>query len=229
MSAISIVGKSGTGKSTSIGNIPELGIEGLDPKTTVIINVAGKSLPFRGGAKLYQGSIKEGGNYIETSDSEVISQAIKFVSEKRTEIKNIVVEDSQYIMAFEFMRRSKEPGFAKFSDLGANMAKILEAARTTRKDLNVIFMWHPEEDKELGFKMMSVGNMITSYLNLEGLFTVILYTNVTKGTDNKMIYNFVTNHDGKYPAKSPIGMFKDIYIPNDLGLVNKIIDNYNKG
>ena len=66
----------------------------------------------------------------------------------RTEIKNIVVEDSQYIMAFEFMRRSKEPGFAKFSDLGANMAKILEAARTTRKDLNVIFMWHPEEDKE---------------------------------------------------------------------------------
>ena len=50
MSAISIVGKSGTGKSTSIGNIPELGIEGLDPKTTVIINVAGKSLPFRGGA-----------------------------------------------------------------------------------------------------------------------------------------------------------------------------------
>ena len=127
------------------------------------------------------------------------------------------------------MRRSKEPGFAKFSDLGANMAKILEAARTTRKDLNVIFMWHPEEDKELGFKIMSVGNMITSYLNLEGLFTVILYTNVTKGTDNKMIYNFVTNHDGKYPAKSPIGMFKDIYIPNDLGLVNKLIDNYNKG
>ena len=61
MSSIAIVGKSGTGKSTSYGQFPELGIKGLDPKETVIINVAGKDLPFRGWKKLYSGKITEGG------------------------------------------------------------------------------------------------------------------------------------------------------------------------
>lgn len=67
------------------------------------------------------------------------------------------------------------------------------------------------------------------YLTLEGLFTVLIYTKVSRGTDNKVKYEFVTNHDGEFPAKSPIGMFKELYIPNDLGKVSELIDNYNKG
>lgn len=229
MSAVAVVGKSGSGKSTSLGEIPELGIKGLNPKTTVVINVSGKDLPFRGWMKIYQGSIKQGGNYIETSDAEVISQAIKYISDNRPEIKDIVVDDGQFIMSFEFMRRAKENGYGKFADIGVNMAKILESARNTRKDLKVYFLWHPEEDKELGFKMLTVGKMVNDYLTLEGLFSVILYTNVSKGADNKIQYQFTTNNDGKYPAKSPVGMFKDTYIPNDLGLVSQLIDEYNKG
>lgn len=93
MSAIGIVGDSGSGKSTSVGSIPELGIQGLNPKETVIINVGGKDLPFRGWAKSYSGKISEGGNYIETSDADSISKAIKFISENRLDIKNVVVED----------------------------------------------------------------------------------------------------------------------------------------
>lgn len=229
MSAVAVVGKSGTGKSTSLGNIPELNIKGLDPKTTVVINVSGKDLPFRGWMKIYQGSVMQGGNYIETSDADAIAKAIKYISDSRPEIKDIVVDDGQFIMSFEFMRRAKEAGYGKFADLGVNIAKILEAARNTRKDLKVYFLWHPEEDKELGFKMMTVGKMVNDYLSLEGLFSVILYTNVSKGADNKIQYQFVTNNDGKYPAKSPVGMFKDTYIPNDLGLVSNLIDDYNKG
>lgn len=75
--------------------------------------------------------------------------------------------------------------------------------------------------------MMTVGRMVNDYLTLEGLFSVILYTNVTKGNDNKIQYQFVTNNDGKYPAKSPIGMFPDLYIPNDLGYVSELVNNYN--
>ena len=48
MASIAIVGKSGTGKSTSLGQFPELGLKGLPPKETVIINVGGKDLPFKG-------------------------------------------------------------------------------------------------------------------------------------------------------------------------------------
>jgi len=64
---------------------------------------------------------------------------------------------------------------------------------------------------------------------LEGLFTVVLYTKVERGADNKVKYNFVTNNDGEFPAKSPFGMFKDLYVSNDLGLVSETIDKYNLG
>jgi len=229
MSAIAIVGKSGTGKSTSYGHIPELGIKGLNPKTTVIINVSGKDLPFRGWVKMYTGHPKDGGNYLETSDADIIAKSIKGISDTRPDVTDIIIDDGQFIMSFEFMRRAKENGYGKFSDIGVNIAKIAEASRNTRKDLKVYFLWHPEEDKETGFKMKTIGKMVDDYLTLEGLFSVILYTNVSKGADNKIQYQFVTNNDGKYPAKSPVGMFKDIYIPNDLSVVSELIDQYNHG
>jgi len=229
MASIAIVGKSGTGKSTSYGQFPTLGIEGLSPKETVIINVSGKDLPFRGWKKLYSGKISEKGNYFESADANQISKAIAYISNSRPEIKNIVIDDAQYIMAFEFMRRAKEMGYNKFADIGVNMGKIVEAARNTRKDLKVYFLWHPEQDRETSYKMKTVGKMVDDYLTLEGLFTVVLYSKVTKGMDNKVEYQFVTNHDGEFPAKSPIGMFEEIHIPNDLGVVSKLIDEYNEG
>tara|TARA_R110000868_G_scaffold14414_2_gene67018 strand:- start:29033 stop:29719 length:687 start_codon:yes stop_codon:yes gene_type:complete len=226
MSAVAIVGGSGTGKSTSIGNIPEIEISGLNPKETVLINVAGKDLPFKGGNKLYSGSVSANGNLIDTSDAKVISEAIKYISESRKDIKNIVIDDSQFIMAFEFMKKAKESGYGKFADIGVNMSKILDASKNTRKDLTIYFMWHPEKDTDGRLKMKTVGTMIDNYLTLEGLFTVILYAKVDKGASGKMAYQFVTNQDGQYPAKSPIGMFKDLYIKNDLGLVSKLIAEY---
>ena len=229
MASIAIVGKSGTGKSSSYGQFPELGIKGLNPKETVIVNVSGKDLPFRAWKKLYSGKINEGGNYFESSDAEQISKAVTYISEKRPEIKNMVLDDAQYVAAFEFMRRAKEAGYGKYADIGVNLGKIVEAARLTRKDLKVYFLWHPENDRENGYKMKTVGNMVDNYLTLEGLFTVILYTRVSKGIDSKIKYEFVTNHDGELPGKSPIGLFKELYIPNDLGLVSEMIDKYNEG
>ena len=132
-------------------------------------------------------------------------------------------------MGFEFMRRAKETGYGKFADIGVNIGKVVEASRVARKDLKVYFLWHPEKDNTGSLKMKTVGKMVDDYLTLEGLFTVILYSKVTKGNDNLMKYEFVTNNDGQYPAKSPFGMFKNINIPNDLGLVSEIIDEYNNG
>ena len=229
MASIAIVGKSGTGKSTSLGQFPELGLKGLDPKETVIVNVGGKDLPFRGWKKLYSGKVTEGGNYFENSDALQIKKLIDYVSTSRVDVKNIVIDDAQYILAFEFMRRAKEKGYDKYTELGVNMNMILESARTCRKDLKVYFLWHPEFDKDNGYKLKTVGAMLDNYVTLEGLFSVVLYTFVTKGEGNKMQYGFVTNNDGTYPSKSPIGMFKDLYISNDLGLVSETIDSYNEG
>jgi hypothetical protein len=229
MPGIAVVGKSGTGKSTSFGQFPDLEIKGLNPKETVVVNISRKDLPFRAWKKLYTGKVSEGGNYFESSDAEQISKIIEFISTKREDIKQIVIDDAQFIMGFEFMRRAKETGYGKYTDIGVSIAKVAEAARNCRADLKVFFLWHPEMDKDSGYKMKTVGAMIDNYLTLEGLFSVILYTNVEIGEDSKIKYIFVTNNDGRFPAKSPIGMFKNLYINNDLGFVVESINNYNEG
>jgi len=229
MPSIAVVGPSGEGKSSSYGQIPEIGITGLNPKETIVINVAGKDLPFRGWSKMYNGEISKGGNYLQTADANVIAQAITFISGNRPDIKNIVIDDGQYIMGFEFMRRAKENGYGKFADIGVNIAKVIECVRNARSDLKVYFLWHPEKDNTGTMKMKTVGKMVDDYLTLEGLFSVILYTKVEKGANNKMLYQFATNNDGVLPAKSPVGMFPNLYIPNDLGFVSSAIDSYNNG
>lgn len=229
MPSIAIVGKSGEGKSTSYGQIPELGIEGLNPKETFVVNVGGKDLPFRGWKTFYTGTNPGDGNYFAESNADLIAKAIKHISDNRPEIKNVVIDDGQFIMGFEFMRRAKETGYGKFADIGVNIAKVVEASRVARPDLKVYFLWHPERDSAGALKMKTVGKMVDDHLSLEGLFTVVMYTKVERGADNKVKYQFVTNNDGEFPAKSPFGMFKDLYIPNDLGKVSAQIDKYNSG
>ena len=229
MSSICIAAPSGSGKSTSYGNFPELGIKGLDPEETFIINVASKDLPFKGWKKKYRVKDKDfKGNYYEGSDAVAITKIIEGISSSRPDIKNIVIDDGQYTLSFEFMKRANEKGYQKFSDIGVNISKIVEAARNSRKDLKVFFLWHPEKTADGGLKLKTIGNMIDNYLTLEGLFTVILYGRVEKDLDGKINYQFITNNDGVYPAKAPIGMFPEIYIKNDLGLVSELIERYNE-
>lgn len=160
MSAIAIVGQSGTGKSTSIGESSVAGIKGLPSRETVVINVAGKDLPFKGWSKNFTGSVRQGGNYLNTSDPKIISEAITYISKDRPEIKHIVIDDAQYIMAFEFMRRAKESGYGKFADIGVNIAAVVEAARVSRPDLKIYFLWHPEVGADGTSKMKTVGKMV---------------------------------------------------------------------
>lgn len=224
---IAIVGKSGTGKSTSYGEIPQLGITGLNSKETVVINVSGKSLPFPGWIKKYNGNISEGGNYLETSNYDTINKAIKYIAASRPEIKNIVIDDAHYVLSFEFMNRAQENGYMKFADFGVHLTSIFTTVRNVRADLNVFFLWHPDES-DTNMKMKTVGKMIDDYICLEGLFTIILYTKVEKN-DSKIQYLFVTNNDGVYPSKSPVGMFDELYMKNDLGEVARLIQKYDQG
>ena len=225
MSATAIVGKSGTGKSTSYGQLPELGIKGLPPEKTVVINVANKDLPFKGWKKQYKGKLQENGNYYQTSNADNIAKAILYIEKNRPDIDYIIIDDGQYIMSFEFMSRAKEKGYDKFTDIGVNITKVVNAARMSSKQ--VFFLWHPEVDDTSGFKMKTAGKMVDNYLTMEGLFSIVLYTDVYK-EDETFKYRFVTNHTSSYPAKSPVGMF-DLYIPNDLGYVVTKINEYNEG
>lgn len=218
---IGIVGETSTGKSTSLKH--------LNPDETYIINVAKKELPFKGSEKMYNTEKK---NYKEVDDALEIARLLKTISDKASHIKNIVIEDSNYIMGFNMVAKATETGYQKFSLMAKDMVDLFRTARTLREDIIVFYFTHPEviEDSGeiIGYKMKTAGKLIDNQVLLEGLMTVCLYTFVEEQKDGTANYNFVTNRFRKFPAKSPSGMFDEIKIPNNLQLVvDKVNEYYN--
>lgn len=216
---IGIVGATGTGKSTSIKH--------LNSEETYIINVAKKELPFKGSEKLYNAEKR---NYKEADDANEITRLLKTISEKAPHIKNIIIEDSNYIMGFNLVSKATENGFTKFTIMARDMVELLREARRLRDDLKVFYFSHPETIEDggeiVGYKIKTAGKMIDNQIVLEGLLTVCLYTHVEENKDGSMTYSFITNRFKKYPAKSPDGMFEEVKIPNNLSYVCEKLDEY---
>ena len=216
---VGIVGSTGTGKSTSIKH--------LNPEETYIINVAKKELPFKGSEKLYNVEKK---NYKEVEDANEISRLLKTISEKAPHIKNIIIEDSNYIMGFNMVAKATEVGFTKFSVMAKDMVDLFRTARQLRDDITVFYLTHPETIEDggeiIGYKIKTAGKLIDNQVLLEGLLTVCLYTLVEENKDGSANYSFITNRYKKMPAKSPDGMFNELKIPNDLQLVVNTLNEY---
>lgn len=221
---ILIIGQSGTGKSTSLTN--------LDSESTAIINPAKKALPFKGFKSKYKEWSKENptGNLFNVDNAAQIIQVLDYINTKRPEIKNVIIDDANYIMAFEYIKRAKETGFQKFTDIGVNYSNIITKGCGMREDINFIVMMHPEVDTDaLGNKIIkakSVGKLVDQYLNIEGMFSIVLYTKVIKH-EKGLDYVFITQNDGSNTGKSPKGMFETLEIQNDLSFVIKKIEEYN--
>ncbi len=216
---VGIVGATGTGKSTSIKH--------LNPDETYIINVAKKELPFKGSEKLYNPEKK---NYKEVDDANEITRLLRVISDKAPHIKNIVIEDSNYIMGFNMVAKATETGFTKFSVMAKDMVDLFRTARMLRDDITVFYLTHPETVEDggeiIGYKIKTAGKLIDNQVLLEGLLTVCLYTVVDENKDGSAAYGFVTNRYRKMPAKSPDGMFDELKIPNDLQLVADSLREY---
>lgn len=215
---IGIVGETGTGKSTAIKH--------LNPEETYIINVAKKELPFKGSEKLYS---TENKNYKEVDDPVEVTRLLKTLSEKAKHIKNIVIEDSNYLMGFRMVDKATEIGYTKFSVMAKDMVDMFRTARRLRDDLVIFYFSHPETIEDsgeiIGYKIKTAGKLIDNQVLLEGLLTVCLYTDV-EDTKDGANYSFLTNRYRKRPAKSPDGMFDKIKVPNNLQLVKDAIVEY---
>jgi hypothetical protein len=226
-----IVGSSGTGKSTSVRTLP--------PEKTFIVNVAGKPMPFKGWKSSYANvafqkagdKVSSTGNFFSGNEPAKTADFLAHIGSFRPEIKYIVIDDAQYLMSEEYMRRAKENGFAKFQDIAQNIWKIISTAKSLRDDLKIFFLWHPESEVDANgkrtIKAKTVGKAIDNYVTLEGMFTTVLFTEVTKEANGGLDYSFVTQTDGVTTAKSPMGMFETLKIPNDLFLVANKMDEYN--
>lgn len=225
---IAIVGESGSGKTTSIRN--------LNPEHTFIISTTGKRPGIKGAVKKYPTfSITEGkptGNFFcDTSNVDKIGQMLQIIDKKMPHITTVVIDDYQYVMGFEAMDRAKEKSYDKFTDMAQHAYQVLKTAMGMRDDLYVVVSTHSENtgDRVNPYhKMKTLGKMLDSVITLEGLFTYVFFTAIQKDDDNKSSYKFITNSDGTCTAKSPMGLFNDTYVDNDLDLVINRIKEYNE-
>jgi hypothetical protein len=220
---ILVIADSGSGKSSSIKN--------LKSEETFIINIANKALPFKGWKKNYKTITKTNpeGNMANTSSAAGIIKAMKHVNDNMPHIKTIVIDDWQYMSAFEYFERSKEKGYDKFTDIATNIATVAKFPKQLREDLHVYFLTHAEEVDVNGVKKLkakTVGKMIDNSLTLEGLFTVVLFGKIIFDENDQVKYVFQTKSQGFDTCKSPMGMFEDLYIPNDLQYVKDSILSY---
>ena len=210
-----IIGESGTGKSTSIRN--------LDPLETFIINVLNKPLPFRGYKKNYTRVSPDGmtGNYYASDNYDHIEMVIKKINAKRPEIKTLILDDFQYLMANEFMNRALERGYDKFSEIGKHAYDLLKLLPTLREDLDIFILTHSESNEQGKMKIKTNGKMLDEKITIEGMYAMVLQTELMNGT-----YNFITQGDARHVAKSPMGMFEERNIPNDLAFVKQKMSSY---
>lgn len=215
---VAIVGDTGSGKSHST--------QFLDPKETYIINVADKELPYKGSDKIYN---PENKNLKQIKEAKEILAFLNTISEKAPHIKNVVIEDGNYIMAFNLVSKATEVGYTKFSIMAQEMVNLIQGAKKLRSDLTVFYFSHSEELEDSGeiisHKMKTAGKMIDNQVKMEGLFTVVLYA-ITESKGDKTEFSFVTNRYKKYPAKSPQGMFDELKIPNNLQIVADKVREY---
>lgn len=191
-----VLGKSGSGKSTSLRN--------FEPGEVGILNVLGKPLPFRKRLDTYS-----------TSDYGRIRECI--ASEKR---RAWVVDDAGYLMSLENFSRARETGYGKFTDMAVNFQGIIRAAQLAPKDCITYLFMHPELDANGHEKIRTVGRMLDEKFGIEGAVPVLIDCEVRDGR-----HVFVTKNDGTNMAKAPIDMLPDV-MDNDLKMVDTLIREY---
>lgn len=218
-----ILGDTGCGKSTSI--------KGLSPEETVIINVLGKRLPFKGSASLYN---EEKKNLFRVSDYDSVLSLLDSIHDKALHVKNVVIDDAIYIMRTEFFDRSKERGYDKYNELADHFRRVIAKCGSLRDDLNIFMLLHIETIESdgalIGYKSASIGKLLDKQYNPLESVSVTLFAQPKydeKGIPTFGFYTHKMKLNGiELPCKTPDGMFKEDFIPNDLGAVVKAMNEY---
>ena len=204
-----ILGESGTGKTASLRN--------LNPKNTLLIQPVRKPLPFRAKNWHEIKSKGDGGNIFVCNDAQKIVACMK-----RAPQDVIVIDDWQYILSSQFMARRNEKNYDKFTDIGGAGYDIVQAASQLADNKRVYVLAHTATDDMGNVRIKTLGKLLDDKIVVEGMFTTVLRTFVDPGTG----YFFLTHNNGHDTVKSPMGMFKENQIENDLANVDATICDY---
>ncbi len=208
---ILVIGKTGSGKSSSLEN--------LDSKETIIIKCQDKELPFKKGDSKFK--------CIPADTGMDVVNAVKTIITKAPQVKTIVIDDLFYISSRHNMSKVSEVGYKKFTEIAVEMYNIVSIPDTLkdRTDLTFIFITHSETNPTtFETDVKNIGKMIDSQVNIAGLFTIVLEA---QASTVEGAYKFKThNLDGNSVVKTPRGMFEESYIDNDMALVIKTMKEY---
>ncbi len=201
-----IYGKSGSGKTTSLRN--------FDKDEILYVNVEKKALPFRGNFTYHMAS----------ENPQTIIEQLRRLG-KDIPCKTAVIDDITYIMVNNFMRRHRDmkgnKQFDLYNDIGDFIWSIFEAVRALPNDIIVYIVMHEETNDYGTTKIRTIGSLLDNKVVPEGIVTICLRAMTTKNG-----HTFKTITDGSDITKTPMGMFDEEEIPNDLKEVDKVIREY---
>lgn len=201
-----VLGASGTGKSYSLRN--------FDPSKTLLIQCINKPLPFRSAE--WKPLTKSGGSVFRTDDP---ARIVKAMQQSNHDI--VIIDDYQAVMVNQLMSRAGETGYKKFEDIGKSAWDVFNAAGNLASHRRVYILAHTQTDDFGNVRMKTVGKMVDNTLVPEGYFTIVLRTHVTNG-----VYQFSTQSNGQDCCKSPVDMFPDAVIDNDLAAADSMICDF---
>lgn len=210
---ILVIGESGAGKTTSLRN--------LDPKTTLIIDCDRKGESWRGWKRQYNTAAH---NYVKTSNPKTIWNVLRRAnSGDLTHIKVIVIDTLNAIMIDDEMRRIREKGYDKWIDLATSIYSLISDIHDLRDDLTVVCMAHSQTDRDdngyLYTHMRTSGRKLEKIVP-ESKFAVVL---LAKGDNGKYIFETQAIRSS---AKTPLGLFEESEIPNDMQAVIEALHQY---
>ena len=198
-----IIGKSGSGKSASLRNFKD---EDLD-----IINVIGKPLPFK--------------NNFKTFNSDNYDKIRKAIDKSQKDI--MVIDDAGYLLTNEFMRKhsqfsSGNAVYTMYNNLADNFWSLIEYIKNNKNEKKIVYIiMHEEKDEDGDLRPKTVGKLLDNTVCIEGLFTIVL-----RCASEKNRHFFLTQTDGRDVVKTPIGMFSETEIDNDLKIVDETIRQF---
>lgn len=222
---IGLCGLSNSGKSTSL--------KYLNPSSTFIISCTNKQLQIPGFRKKYQKiKVENGkivGNWLVSNDYAQIQKILKVVSSTRPDIKVLVIDDANYLLSNATFKDALTKGYEKFTIQAKNYYDLIESCLNLRDDITVIFISHIENcgtDIDPSFRLYTTGKMLTNAVNLDGLFSYLLYAEryIPDGEDD-VKYHIKTRTDGNDTCRSVAGCFAEKYVEPNMKV---IVDTINK-
>lgn len=197
---IFVLGQPGTGKTTSLRN--------LKKEEVAYITVTGKELPFR--------------STIKPVKVKSMSEVQKMLVAAKKPI--VVIDDVNYLFTKEvFGASEKEDKWGVFDKISKDFYRITQTILDKDTDQNFYLFGHLEPETDT-LALKTLGQATRKNNNPEGWTNVVLESIVDE-TD-EFVFKVKTDGSG---VKSPMEMFSETTVPNDLKIVDQKINAYYKG